>query len=390
MTSVSVLEGLREIQTHFSNARNHTEDDPTHVSQVELLAAKGISAAADAVIDAVAKDPGHYSALRGMTREGFFGGDRLMSMADLRASISPPRKVVRYRDRAIAEIGTTAQQIAEVRREVDTVVQNATELQARHTYTVTFKFKKHESIFDSDAESIGGAIFDTIGKNAVNELKATRQTAVVDGDTYRSLREGRKVSRKWDGFGALFGSGGMFTTYDVIVDDKQQLSTFEYRDASGGRHAVTSPEIFTQAVKRLRAERGDSFLVTESADHMEAYALERPLARSDVKSSSPLTRYYATLEIKNSSYTLNLSKHIRNASTAHQIELEVPAAEFEQRGNEFRQGLNIPSFFFTGNLSKLNGRVISTRTEVDQRFRRVELADGRVITMSQADYDRLR
>ena len=74
MTSVSVLDGLRDIKTHFSTARNHTEGDPEHVSQAELVAAKGISAAADAVIDAVAKDPGHYSALRGMTRESFFGG----------------------------------------------------------------------------------------------------------------------------------------------------------------------------------------------------------------------------------------------------------------------------------------------------------------------------
>ena len=94
-----------------------------------------------------------------------------------------------------------------------------------------------------------------------------------------------------------------------------------------------------------------------------------------------MTRYYATILVKNESITFDATKWIRNEANVHHIEIEVPREAYEQLvvGEAWEPTWNVGSLIFRGRLSQLHGYVENIWTEDDVNFQEATTTDGQIM-----------
>lgn len=358
----TIGQGLKDILAYVRVPGNQLDRDAEHVSLDELRRAKAASPAAAAVVDTVENDQALYGTMRAVTREGWIN-DGQLSIGDLTALANGTQPA----QRAIGALRSSSSALAARRAQFERDVVNVTqgqELYENYVYDVTLKMKKREFTLD-------------LGKQLENEAKATYQHVTVDGRTYNAWSVGTTLSSRFDYMQAFLGDGSI-GSYAVSVSDKKRSSEFGYRDARGTAHAIT-PAVYAEATRRLRAANRIS--TVETPDFRATYVVDKPITAADVASVSPLQRRFVTLEIANRSFSLDLLDHLRDSTTQHRIEIEVPPTL--QGGNAFRTGLNVPSILLGGRVSQMSGRVVNDRTQTDNTMVSLRLNNGRTVIMTR-------
>ncbi len=274
------------------------------------------------------------------------------------------------RDEAARVAAAVAKQEAEQKehdRQVNILVENGATLVHETAYVVTLKMAKSEFTLDP---------FTHIG----NELKAQYRDILVGEKEYNERHVGETVSSKGDFVGFL--TKGDFASYDVSVSEKRAIDYFRYVDASGTSHDVPA-DVFRDGIEALKAQ--GKVLYAAHSSGTEAWLVnDREISASDIAHIAPLNRYFAQLKISNSSFSLSLSKHLRNATTEHTIEIEIPEKVYLSKSAAF-DGKMSDSFLVSGHLSSLTGTIESKRAERDNGSVKVTLKDGRVIPMLKSE-----
>lgn len=365
---------FKQILDYFSDTTHHKDADTQHVSRDELLGTRsGMPAEAMDAATLVFQNPELYSEMTAVQSEGIFNDDEL-SLRDLYAivrgtgydggDISPQMSRLNslFESAAQARLDRQVREeaaAAAFERDVQTIVDNASELDESRSYEVRIKMRKDELGWDWD-----------------NELKATYETLTVDGRTYNSWQVGQVISSQSDNIGIITGESGFFDTYDVSVDQKKCTKAYSYRDAQGNNHAVADETVFAAAQKRL-LENGKA-VEFDSPDFHATYVMPSGFHPEDVVSRAPLKRHFVTLEIRNNSFSLSLTKQLRDDATKHRIEIEIPP-DTGDSAVAFDQDINTANYFLTGRLSHMSGKVVSSRTEQDREYELLTLTDGRRI-----------
>lgn len=243
--------------------------------------------------------------------------------------------------------------------DVSTILANATELQEEKLFLVTLKFEKEQFTFD-------------LWKHAKNAMTAESRTLIVGERTFNEYQIGQKVSSKGDGWGFVFN--GEIAEYVVRPTEKKVQSQYFWVDRNGIQTEI-SKEQYDEATQQLRSD-GRQLLTVPFAGVARTYILEKPLAEYQFVDRQPLNRYFVTIRVENSTFTLDLTKHIRNAANTHDITLEVPREVYEKTGDAWNAQLSAGSLIVKGRLSELRGKVVKKWSEVDNGFQFAKTADG--------------
>ncbi|MBX9568553.1 MAG: hypothetical protein K2X77_06630 [Candidatus Obscuribacterales bacterium] len=266
---------------------------------------------------------------------------------DARAQYSPTDKLTTSINDSLAS------------RDYEDVLRKAQELTEERLHLVDLKFKKHSFSLDP---------FKHLG----NELKAEHKTTLVGERQFGKYEVGQTLSNKVDGFGILFN--GTLDSYSVSVSNKRVETTHYWTDAKKNMHPI-SPPVY-EAIRDELQRHGRSLIATHYAGSTHNYISDRPISEMNIVSREPHQRFFVDVEIRNSSLSLDLTKHIRNASTKHRIELEVPQKLYEDAKNIWDPKLNAMSFLLGGRLSSMHGEVKRKWTEVDPDYEKVVNSNG--------------
>ena len=245
--------------------------------------------------------------------------------------------------------------------DVSAVLANATELREEKLFLVTLKFEKEQFTLDPWA-------------HAKNAMAAESRTLIVGEQTFSEYQIGRKVSSKGDGWGFVFN--GEIAEYVVCPTEKKIVSQYFWTDRNG-KQSELSKEQYDVATQQLRSS-GRQLLTVPFAGVARTYVLERPLAEYQFVDRQPLRRYFVTVRVENSTFTLDLTKQIRNAANTHNITLEVSSEVYEKTGaaDSWPRQLSTGSLILKGHLSQLCGRVTKKWSEVDIDHQLAKTADG--------------
>lgn len=243
--------------------------------------------------------------------------------------------------------------------EVSAIVASAVELREEKLFLVTLEFKKEQLTLDFWA-------------HLENDIAAEHQTIVVGERTFNEYQVGREISSKGDGFGFLFN--GEIASYVVRVSAKKTESQYFWANKAGVQTEINK-EQFDEALRQSQV--GARHLLTiPFSGVVRTYVLDKSLSEYQFVEHQPLNRYFLTIEVKNSTFTLDLSKHIRNAANTHEIIIEVPAEVYDRITDAWDPRLNAGSLVMKGHLSSIQGKVIKKWTEVDPGYQVVKTADG--------------
>lgn len=244
--------------------------------------------------------------------------------------------------------------------DVSAVLASAVELREEKLFLVTLKFEKEQFTLD-------------LWEHAKNSMSAEYQTLIVGERTFSEYQIGQKVSSKSDGWGLIFK--GEIAEYVVRPTQKRIESQYFWIDRNGMQTEI-SKEQYDEATQQLRSS-GHQLLTVPFASVARTYILEKPLAEYQFVDRQPLNRYFVTIRIENSTFTLDLTKHIRNAANTHDITIEVPSEVYEKTGDSWNAQLSAGSLIMKGRLSKLHGKVIKKWSELDNDYQSAKIADGR-------------
>jgi hypothetical protein len=245
------------------------------------------------------------------------------------------------------------------RPDVVAVLANATELREEKLFLVTLKFEKEQFTLD-------------LWAHAKNAMAAESRTLIVGEKTFNEYQIGQKVSSKGDGWGFVFN--GEIAEYVVRPTDKKIESQYFWSDRSGTQTEI-SKEQYDEAMQQLRS-RGRQLFTVPFAGVARTYVLEKPLAEYQFVDRKPLNRYFVNIRVENSTFTLDLTKHIRNAANTHDITLEVPREAYEKTNDAWNAQLSTGSLIVKGRLSELRGKVTKKWSEVDNGYQLVKTSDG--------------
>lgn len=240
------------------------------------------------------------------------------------------------------------------------IVRSASELTEDRLHLVDLKFKKNSFTLDP---------FKHIG----NEMKAESQTTVVGERQFDKYKVGQELSRQGDVVGFLFN--GDFNSYSVSVAGKRVETAYGWVDGRNQAHPLSN-DIY----KEIKAELGRQGRTTWDvpyAGSTHTYISDKPLSQMNVVKREPMNRYFLDVEISNSSLTLDLVKHMRNATTAHRVEMEVPQNLYANTKSTWNPHLSTGSFLLGGRVSSMHGDVKKKWTEVDKDFEQVTTDQGR-------------
>lgn len=243
--------------------------------------------------------------------------------------------------------------------DISAILANAVELREEKLFLVTLEFKKEQVTLD-------------LWKHAKNSMAAESRTLIVDEQTFYEYSIGKKVSSVGDGWGFVFN--GEIAEYVVRTAEKQIESQYFWADRNGTQTEI-SREQYDEAKRQLRSG-GRRLFTVSFAGVARTYVLEKPLTEYQFIDRQPLNRYFVTIQIENSSFTLDLTKHIRNWANTHKITLEVPREVYEKGGDAWNAQLSTGSIVVKGHLSKLHGKVIRRWSKVDNNFELAKTADG--------------
>ena len=242
--------------------------------------------------------------------------------------------------------------------DVSAILANATELREEKLFLVTLKFEKEQFTLD-------------LWKHAKNAMAAESRTLIVGERTFNEYQIGQKVSSKGDGWGFVFN--GEISEYVVRPTEKKIESQYFWADRNGTQTEINK-EQYDEAMQQLRSS-GRQLLTVPFAGVARTYVLEKPLAEYQFVDRQPLNRYFVTIRVENSTFTLDLTKHIRNAANTHDITLEVPREAYEKTGDTFNAQLSTGSLIVKGRLSELRGKVTKKWSEMDNGYQLAKTAD---------------
>lgn len=243
--------------------------------------------------------------------------------------------------------------------DVSAILTNAIELREEKLFLVTLNFEKEQFTLD-------------LWAHVKNAMVAESRTLIVGEKTFNEYKIGQKVSSKSDGWGFVFN--GEIADYVVRPTEKKIQSQYFWVDRKGTQIEI-SKEQYDEALQQLSS--GDSQLLTiPFAGVVRTYVLEKPLAEYQFVDRQSLNRYFVTIRVENTTFTLDITKHIRNAANTHDITLEVPREVYEKTGKAWNAQLSTGSLIMKGNLSELRGTIIKKWSEVDNGFQLVKTDDG--------------
>src|SRR3989344_1450991 len=243
--------------------------------------------------------------------------------------------------------------------DVSAVLANATELREEKLFLVTLKFEKEQFTLD-------------LWAHAKNAMVAESRTLIVGERTFNEYQIGQKVSSKGDGWGFVFN--GEIAEYVVRPTEKKVESQYFWADRNGAQTEINK-EQYDEAMQQLRSS-DRQLLTVPFAGVARTYVLGKPLAEYQFVDRQPLNRYFVTIRVENSTFTLDLTKHIRNAANTHDVTLEVPREVYEKTGNAWNAQLSAGSLIVKGRLSELRGKVTKKWSEVDNGYQLAKTADG--------------
>ena len=226
-------------------------------------------------------------------------------------------------------------------------------------YVVTLKFMKEEFTIDP---------FALMG----NELAAQYYDIVVGPETYEGWSKGDEVSRKFDGVNFFFGDD--ISSYVVSVSEKDILHQYYLRQRND-KVVELSEEEYKGMLQYL--EKNHDTVTIPYSFATFTYVLDKPLNQYEFTGYEPLYRYYVTIHVQNHSLTLDLVKHMRNATTDHEIEVEVTENMYNTETEAWKSQMAVGSFVVKGHLSNITGEIIDRRKVEDPNFVRAFTSAGR-------------
>ena len=243
--------------------------------------------------------------------------------------------------------------------DVSAILENATELREEKLFLVTLRFEKEQFTLD-------------LWAHAKNAMAAESRTLIVGEKTFNEYQIRQKVSSKGDGWGFVFN--GEIAEYVVRPTEKKIEIQYFWADRNGTQTEIGKRQ-YNEAMQQLRSG-GRQLLTVPFANVTRTYVLEKPLAEYQFVDRQPLNRYFVTIRVVNSTFTLDLTKHIRNAANTHDITLEIPREVYEKTGDAWNAQLGTGSLIVKGHLSELRGKVIKKWSEMDNSYQLAKTADG--------------
>ena len=241
-----------------------------------------------------------------------------------------------------------------------TIVDNATELRQENLYLVTLKFKKNEFTLD-------------LSKQLKNELAAEYKTIIVSEESFNSYTIGQEISSVSDTWGFVFN--GEFASYSISVSEKNVVGQYFWNDTNNHETEITSSE-YEGSLQDLKSKE-ISLLTVPYSGITITYVLDKPLSEYTIISRQDLNRYFITVKVENTTFTLDLTKQIRNAANTHEITLEVTESVYTTTGDVWNSEVSEGSLIFKGHLSSLSGTVINRWTTVDPQYEIVTTEEGK-------------
>lgn len=247
------------------------------------------------------------------------------------------------------------------------------ELVKANQYMVTLEFSKTTITLDP---------IDLVFSAIANEMAKKEETFEVGQLTYNNYRVGQELSSKSDILGFILSDDGAFDTYNVTVKNKNTIT--RYARVSKNNASVEIDGNQYNQLRGLVQTHLSSKVATSSYNGVERLViLDHPLQELNVASVTQLKRYYVNLEISNSTYTLDIFKHARNALLSHDIEIEVTSQQYNKPNNRMWEPHFGYSFFVTGRLSQMEGTATKRWAVNDPQYVEVLLDDGTKLVMTQ-------
>jgi len=244
--------------------------------------------------------------------------------------------------------------------DVSNVVAHAVQLREEKMFLVTLEFKKEQLTFD-------------LWKLAKNEMAAEQRTLIVGERTFNQYQIGKKVSGVGDVGGFIFN--GEIAEYTIRPVEKTIKSQY-FWIANTGEQTELNKDEYNEALGQIVA-RGRYVLTVPYAGTNLTYVLEESISSFKFVERQPLNRYFVTVKVENTTFTLSITKLIRNAANTHEITMEVPREIYLKTGDAWNNQLSTGSFILKGHLSELHGKVVKKWSEVDSGYQLVKTADGR-------------
>lgn len=239
-------------------------------------------------------------------------------------------------------------------------LRNAQELNEDRLYLVDLKLKKNTFSLD---------IWDHIE----NAAKAEYKTTVVGERQFDKYKEGQTLSNQFDYINALFNDE--FSTYSVSVYDKRIEKNYNWVDGQNKAHPISAP-LYNEFKAELQRQ-GRTLIDTPYAGSTRTYVADKPISDMNIVMRQPMNRYFVDVEISNSSFTFDWVKHLRNLTTTHRVEMEVPKDLYEKSNKVWDPKLSLNSFIIGGRISSMSGDIKRKWTEVEPDYEQVTTDKGR-------------
>ncbi len=198
------------------------------------------------------------------------------------------------------------------------------------------------------------------------------KTTIVDKNQYDAYRVGERLSTQSDWVN--FFSDGTFHDYWVSVNDKHVEQAFSWTDEKQRVHPISS-----DAYKALKSEiyaKGKTTFDVPYQGSEHTYISDRPLSEMNIVSREPLQRHFLQLDVGNNTFSFNLTRQLRNLTTRHHLQLEVPEDVYEKSVAGWNPSLNNGSLWF-GKLHVMTSDIKKRWTELDPSYEKVTTAEGR-------------
>lgn len=232
------------------------------------------------------------------------------------------------------------------------------ELREERAYWAELKFAKSSFTLD-------------LWKHMKNSMAAKVETILIGASTYDEWNVGDRISKKFDTWGML--ADGNFDSYVTTVNDMGINKFFSTVSKTG-----ESREIGELEAESITRRCSNSQTVSVPYGNVTSTYFQIPAIKgSDIVSSAPLQRCNATVEVRNSSFTLDLLKHIRNATTKQIFDLELPIEYCTGENPLFNSGVQFQSWMMTGRFSSLKGNIKSSQVVDDPNYQIVTLKNGK-------------
>lgn len=250
-------------------------------------------------------------------------------------------------------------------RNYESVIARAQELREDRLHTVDLEMKKSNFSLD-------------IGKHISNSMKAEYQTTVVGERQYDKYKVGEVLSDRSDWAGLLSGE---IASYKVTVAAKNEYKSYSWVDNRGTDHPLSKPEFDALGAELQR--HGKQLQTVPYSDATHRYVFDRPLTQADITHREPMQRYFLNVQVHNSSFTPSIIKQLRNATTQHKLEIEVPQSLYATTNRTWDPRLNTTSLVLGGRISQMKGDVTRKWQETDPNFDEVTTKDGRKLVIAK-------